>query len=164
MFGFNSNLLVKGLFLSLSFAGAAVAKPTSGNFVAVANHFELDSKLPEPFARAKTVHVYVNHDYHDASLVFLVSEAEGIEITFPIVKDSTDECNNREIIAAPPEGSTPYYKDFEIKVIDYSENKCENLKIAAPTFASLKSYEVRHKATTHSTILAEALKPAPAEQ
>ena len=34
-------------------------------------------------------------------------------------------------------------------------------KLPAMTYASLKSYEVRHQATTFSTILAEKLKLAP---
>ena len=118
------------------------------NLYANSTEFNLDPKLPEPFSRTKGVQVLVNGDYQDVSLLFLISETEGIEITFPIVKDSIDQCQNREIIAAPPAGSTPYYKDFEIRVIDYSKNNCDNLKLPAMTYASLKSYEVRHQATT----------------
>ncbi len=143
---------------------AQAAKPTKGNYYANATDFQLDPKLPEPFARTRAIQVLVNFDFQDASLVFLMSESEVIEVTFPIVKDTTDNCNIREVIAAPPEGSTPYYKDFEIKVTDYSENICENIKAPAATVASLKSYEVHHKSTTQSNILAEQLKIVPPEE
>lgn len=156
-----TNLLL-GTMLVLGFSAHAT-QPTKGNYYANATDFKLDPKLPEPFARTAAVQVLVNHDLQDASLVFLMSEAEGIDVTFPIVKDTTDNCNVREITAAPPEGSTPYYKDFEIKVIDYSGNTCDSTKVPAATFATLKSYEVHHKSTTYSTILAEPLKIVPPE-
>jgi hypothetical protein len=152
------------LMLVFTAVSAQATKPTKGNYVADATTIQLDPKLPEPFARAKAVQIYTNFDYQDVTLFFYISDSEGIEITFPIVKDSVDSCSNREIIAAPPEGSTPYYKDFEIKVIDYSENSCDNIKVAAPTFASLRSYEVRHKATTQSSFLAGFFKEAPQEE
>ena len=155
-----NRIVLAGTILTAAIAAQA-AKPTAGNFVAESESFQLDPKLPEPFARSKTIQVYVNFDYKDVSLVFGISEKEGIEVTFPIVKDSTDTCNIREIIAAPPEGSTPYYKDFEIKVIDYSENTCNSITAPAMTVATLKSYEVHYKTTTESKILAGAFKTAP---
>ncbi|MDD4976185.1 MAG: hypothetical protein PHY93_17645 [Bacteriovorax sp.] len=129
-----------------------------------ATAFTLDANLPEPFSRTVAVQVSLNPIENDATLTFLMDESEGIEVTFDIISDTTDKCNNREIVAGPPVGSTPYYKDFEIKVIDYSKNTCKDLKVPAATFASLKTYEVGHKTTTYSTILAEALQPEKADK
>lgn len=145
---------------TVSFA-ANSATATKGRYYANATKLDLDPKLPEPFARTQAAQVFVNHDEQDISLVFLMSESEGIDVTFPTVSDLTDTCGIRTIIAAPPAGSTPYYKDFEIKVIDYSANHCTETTPPATTVATLKSYEVHHKATTFSTILAEPLKEAP---
>ncbi|MEY4617778.1 MAG: hypothetical protein RJB66_2738 [Pseudomonadota bacterium] len=148
----------------LTAIAAQAEKPMTGNFYADATNAQLDPKLPEPFARTKAVQVQVSFEHKDLGLVFvMVPNEEWIDVFFPLVSDKTDACNVRELIAAPPAGSTPYYKDFEIKVIDYSENICDDVKAPAPTVATLKSYEVRHKSTTHSTILADSLKAFPAE-
>lgn len=95
------------------------------------------------------------------TLMLIMSESEGIDITFPIVNDETDNCHNRTITAAPPAGSTPYYKDFEIKVTDYSQNQCDTVQAPAPTFATLKSYEVRKNVKTLSNFYAEKLQVSP---
>jgi hypothetical protein len=156
----NFKLLMAGLLGLLALLSTEISLAAGGSFYAKSTSFQLDPKLPEPFSRAQIVYVMVNYDQQDVSLVFWMSDSEGIDVTFPMVRGQTDACGNVEIIAAPPAGSTPYYKDFEIKVIDYRGNKCEQVKVPAPTFASLKSYEVRHQATTYSTILAEQLQPA----
>ncbi|MGZ3770580.1 MAG: hypothetical protein ACXVCP_13415 [Bdellovibrio sp.] len=152
---------MKHLFITLLVLGAGLnsfaAKANKGTQYANATKMELDSKLPEPFARTQAAQMILDYDQHDATLVFLMSETEGIEVTFPITSDVTDNCNNRTIIATPPEGSTPYYKEFEIKVVDYSENTCGNIRPAAPTVATLKSYEVNHKSSTLSTLYADKL-------
>jgi hypothetical protein len=159
--------LVKVLMMSclslFTAVSAHAAKPQNGVHYANATNFNMDPKLPEPFSRSQAAQVIVDLDEESITLVFLMSDSEGINITFPLVSDLTDACGNRELIAAPPAGSTPYYKDFEIKVIDYTENNCASVKVPAPTFASLKSYEVRHKATTYSTLFAPALQVAPKE-
>lgn len=152
------------MVLTLTAFTVQAAKPTSGNYYANATQFNLDPKLPEPFARTQAAQVIVSFEHQDVSLIFIMSDSEGIDVTFPMVSDKTDRCNVREIIAAPPAGSTPYYKDFEIKVIDYSENTCDSVKAPSATVATLKSYEVRHQTTTHSTILAEGLKPSPKDE
>jgi|GEM_PF-5760163 len=117
----------------------------------------LDPKLPEPFSRSQGGIVMINQSQQDATLVFYMSDSEGIEITFPITSINKDTCNNTTTVATPPPGSTPYYKDFEIKVIDYSGNTCAEIKPEALTIATLKSYEVHYKTTTLSTMHAGAL-------
>jgi hypothetical protein len=148
---------MKHIFLGLLFLGVGTqcfaAKSTTGSHYTDVTKMELDPKLPEPFARTKAAQVILNFNEQDATLVFLMSDEEGIEVTFPITSDATDNCNNRTITATPPAGSTPYYKDFEIKVTDYSENTCSSLTAAAPTVATLKSYEVGSKSKTLSTLL-----------
>ncbi|MGZ3789188.1 MAG: hypothetical protein ACXVLQ_11735 [Bacteriovorax sp.] len=158
--------LLLGLLLSTVITSAWAKNPEAEKVVVYANatEFKLDPNLPEPFARTTAAQVSLNPTENDLTLTFIMDESEGIEVTFDITSDNTDKCNNREIVAAPPAGSTPYYKDFEIKVIDYSKNTCADLKVPAPTFASLKTYEVGHKTTTYSTIFAEAFKPAPVEK
>lgn len=125
---------------------------------------ELDPNLPEPFARTQVAQVMIDNNDQAATLMFLMAEDEGIEVTFPIVSDMTDACSNRTVIGAPPAGSTPYYKDFEIKIVDYSANTCTNIQPLAQTVATLKSYEVRHKTTTLSTLLAGKLKTGKIEE
>lgn len=154
---------MKHLLLTLAFLGIATqslaAETKTGTEYANATKMELDPKLPEPFARTQAAQMILNYDEQDVTLVFLMSETEGIEVTFPITSDVTDICNNRTVIATPPAESTPYYKDFEIKVVDYSKNSCDTVKVPAPTVATLKSYEVHHKSTTFSTLYAEKLQP-----
>lgn len=134
------------------------------NYYANISRFEMDPNLPEPFSRTKSGQIILNFEHQDITLYFLMSESEGINVTFPITSDTKDSCNNRKIIATPPPESTPYYQDFEIQVIDYSQNKCDNLKIEAPTFASLKSFEVRKNVKTLSHFYAEQLKVSPNDQ
>lgn len=152
---------MKQVFLALLLLGIGTqsfaAKLTTGSQYANATKMELDSRLPEPFARTQAAQMILNYDEKDATLLFLMSEEEGIEVTFPITSDVTDTCNNRTIIATPPANSTPYYKDFEIKVIDYSENTCDSVTAAAPTVATLKSYEVGSNSKTLSTLYAGKL-------
>jgi hypothetical protein len=152
------NMLMIGLALLGLSHNAMAEKAKTGSYYANANKFELDPNLPEPFARTTAAQVIVNHDQAAVGLVFLMSETEGINVDFPIVKDTTDACNNREILAVPPSDSTPYYKDFEIKVIDYSENTCANVEVPAATFATLRSYEVKKDVKTFSKLYAEKLK------
>jgi hypothetical protein len=149
--------LLLGFFLFASVTGAMADSGHNAVVYANATEFKLDPKLPEPFARTTFAQISLNSVEKDVTLIFIMDETEGIEITFDVISDKTDKCHNREVVAGPPAGSTPYYKDFEIKVIDYSKNTCPELKIPAPTFASLKTYEVGHKATTYTTIFAEAL-------
>ena len=155
--------LLAGVIALASFSSQAYGT-ASGNFYANAHKFELDPKLPEPFSRTQAVQVVVSHEHQDVSLVFLMSDSEGIDVTFPMISEQVDQCRVREIIAAPPAGSTPYYKDFEIRVKDYSESTCDKTAVGAETLATLKSYEVRHQSTTFSKIYAEALKPVPSEK
>ncbi|MGZ3772775.1 MAG: hypothetical protein ACXVCY_07995 [Pseudobdellovibrionaceae bacterium] len=155
-------IILAGLLLGLG-AQSYAAKPTTGAHYAVVTKMDLDAKLPEPFARTKAAQVALDFDEKDATLTFIMSEQEGVEITFPITSDSTDACNNRTVIATPPADSTPYYKDFEIKITDYSENTCDSVKAAATTVATLKSYEVGYKSTTLSTLLAGKLQPVKKE-
>jgi hypothetical protein len=147
---------MKHIFLGLLLLGAGTqgfaAKSTTGSQYTDVTKMELDPKLPEPFARTQSAQVILNYDEKDATLNFLMGETEGIEVTFPITSDSTDTCNNRTIIATPPSNSTPYYKDFEIKVIDYSENTCSSVTMTAPTVATLRSYEVGSNSKTLSTL------------
>lgn len=157
-----TKIFVSIMVLFVSAMSLAIV-PEKGSFYANATKFELDPKLPEPFSRTQTAQVIVNYDQQDVSLIFLMSDSEGIDVTFPMISVKKDACGVKEIVAAPPAGSTPYYKDFEIKVIDYSEKTCEQVQAPAPTFASLKSFEVRHQATTYSTIHAESLQPSPNE-
>lgn len=159
---------MKHVFLALLLVGFATqsfaAKTTTGSEYANVTKMVLDPKLPEPFARTQQAQMVLNYDEQDITLIFLMSEKEGIEITFPITSDATDACNNRTIVATPPAGSTPYYKDFEIKVIDYSGNTCSSVTPAAPTLATLKSYEIHHKSTTFSTLYGEKLQVFKEEQ
>ncbi len=152
--------LLIGLLLTTTFTSwAAVADSENSNTVyANATEYKLDANLPEPFARTTAAQVSMNSAENDVTLIFIMDETEGIEITFDIISDVTDKCHNREITAGPPAGSTPYYKDFEIKVIDYSKNTCSEIKVASPTFASLRTFEVGHNAKTYSTIFAEAFR------
>ncbi|MGZ3745241.1 MAG: hypothetical protein ACXVB1_05695 [Pseudobdellovibrionaceae bacterium] len=147
---------MKQVFLMLLLLGVGTQsfaeKSTRGSFYTDVNKMELDPKLPEPFARTKTAQVILNYDEHDATLIFTMSDSEGIEVTFPITSDATDNCNNRTIIATPPSNSTPYYKDFEIKVVDSSDNTCDSVNAAAPTVATLRSYEVGSNSKTLSTL------------
>lgn len=160
-------LLKNALILAttlLTVVAANAETAATENFYADATSFQLDPKLPEPFARTKAIQVQVSFEHKDLGLVFVMKpNEEWIDVYFPLVSDKTDACNVRELIAAPPAGSTPYYKDFEIKVLDYSKNICDHVNAPAATVATLKSFEVRHNSTTLSTILAETLKPAPTE-
>lgn len=149
-------LLAILVVMGLSQSGMA-EKAKTGSYYANVNKFELDANLPEPFARTTAAQVIVNYDQSELVLMFLMSESEGIEVAFPIVKDTVDACNNREIQAIPPSNSTPYYKDFEIKVVDYSENTCANVQVPSATYATLRSYEVGKNVTTFSKLYAEAL-------
>lgn len=117
----------------------------------------LDPHLPEPFARTTAAQVILKNTEAEATLIFIMDESEGIEVTFPITSDMTDACNVRTVIATPPSDSTPYAKDFEIKVVDYSNNTCKDKKVEAPTVATLTSYEVQYKSKTFSSFLAEKL-------
>lgn len=155
----NSQLLATLAALSFFTPGTNVFASEGGQ-VRSANmtHLNLDPKLPEPFARTQAGLVSIDSTSKDATLVFIMSESEGIEVTFPIIQEMTDACNNTVTVAAPPASSTPYAKDFEIKIIDYTGNTCAEIKPEAPTVATLKSYEVSHKSTTLSTFHAEALK------
>lgn len=154
---------MKNIFIALTLisggiqASAANEKAPNSEY-ANFTKMELDPMLPEPFARTQAAQVIVNNKEQDVSLAFLMSESEGIEVTFPITSDVTDECHNRTVVAAPPFNSTPYYKDFEIKVIDYRKNTCATTPEAV-TVVTLKSYEVNTNSKTLSKLYAGALQP-----
>lgn len=153
-------ILFTALVLSLIASNSFAASKTKNVIYTNATSFKLDPKLPEPFARTVAAQIMINEVEEDASLIFIMDEAgtEGIEVTFPTTSDSTDACNVRTVVAAPPEGSTPYYNDFEIKIIDSSKSTCSNNAVQAPVVATLKTYEVGHKSTTLSTLLADKFK------
>lgn len=151
---------MKHVFLGLLLLGVGTqsfAGKTTGSQYANVTKMSLDPKLPEPFARTQAAQMILNYDEQDATLIFLMDETEGIEVTFPITSDSTDNCNVRTIVATPPSNSTPYYKDFEIKIVDYSGLTCETVPVVAPTVATLKSYEVGSDSKTLSTLYGEKL-------
>ena len=149
-------ILITTLVLTLISSNSFAASKTKEVFYTNATNFKLDPKLPEPFARTVAAQVMINEIEEDASLIFVMDEegSEGIEVTFPTTSDSTDKCNVRTIVATPPAGSTPYYKDFEIKIVDSSNTTCTLAPTQAPVIATLKTYEVGHKTTTLSTLQA----------
>jgi hypothetical protein len=153
-------IFMSALLLILISSNTFAASKTKNIFYSNVTSFRLDPKLPEPFARTIAAQIMINEVEQDASLIFIMdeNETEGIEVTFPTTSDSTDACNVRTIVAAPPEGTTPYYNDFEIKIIDSSNSKCPKAPNQAPVVATLRTYEVGHKSTTLSTLLADKFK------
>ncbi len=155
-------ILMTTLLVILISSNTFAASKTKNVFYTNVTSFKLDPKLPEPFARTIAAQIMINEVEEDASLIFIMdeNESEGIEVTFPTTSDSTDACNVRTVVAAPPEGSTPHYNDFEIKIIDSSNTKCPIAPNQAAVIATLKTYEVGHKSTTLSTLLADKFKKA----
>lgn len=150
-------LLLTVLLFAVGTTSFAKSKPQIVNQYANVTQMTLDPNLPEPFARTQEAQIVLKYTEQAATLLFAMDETEGIEVTFPITSDVTDKCQVRTVTATPPENSTPYYKDFEIKVIDYSANTCSSTKVEAPTIATLRSYEVGVNAKTLSTFKADRL-------
>ena len=158
--------LITALLLTLISSNSFAASKTKNVFYTNVTDFKLDPNLPEPFARTMAAQIMINEVEEDASLIFIMDEqgTEGIEVTFPTTFDSTDKCNVRTVVAAPPEGSTPYYNDFEIKIIDSSNSTCPLAPNQSPVIATLKTYEVGHKTTTLSSLSAGKFQKIPPQK